>query len=414
MTSSLGRMGAAALSSASSALGSLSGGATKYGAYGLAMRFKVTIGGGLKDLGNWSVCQGLNVNFVPETVREGGQYEHPVYLPGEINYGQITLERAMQKDSSLKVRNWLRQVMTDWVNGESSGAPYEGEAITITLFDGRNGDEVATWELLNAVPTSWTGPSLSGRSSDVALERLQFAHRGFLSAAAAGKPSGLTGTSKAKLTPKGGGESVEFSFNPTSMSMVRGTTFRSEGTFLAISQNQLVDVETLSITLTHLRLEGAKQVEKVATLFSWLQATKNGSTTPATPATPGGRGTANQAKAQRLDFVMGGPQGIHYEVTLNRLDVTYTRFDKNGSPVRANLTITLADATVPPARQNPTSDGPPGRRVHTVTEGDNLPGIAQATYGNPNAWRRIAAANGIDDPLRMRNGRVLLLPGEQD
>ena len=33
-----------------------------------------------------------------------------------------------------------------------------------------------------------------------------------------------------------------------------------------------------------------------------------------------------------------------------------------------------------------------------------------AAYGNATAWRSIAEANGIDDPLRLRRGEVLTIP----
>jgi nucleoid-associated protein YgaU len=48
--------------------------------------------------------------------------------------------------------------------------------------------------------------------------------------------------------------------------------------------------------------------------------------------------------------------------------------------------------------------------VHTVKDGDSLPSIAFRTYGDPNAWRAIADANGIENPLHLRRGTALSLP----
>jgi phage tail-like protein len=396
MTASLGKAAAAVM--ASPLLGSPSAGSTGYRSYGLGMYFTVKVNG-MKGLGNWSACQGLSVNFAPDQLREGGQYEHPWYLPGEVTYGQVTLERAMQKGSSETVRTWLKSVMRKWITSNNTGEAYKGEPVDITLFDG-HGVEVASWTLNNAVPVAWLGPSLSGHSNDVAIERLQFAHRGFLTDATDDSPTPTAGSTKLTLK-KSDAESVSFSYNPTSMSIVRATTFRSEGALVAYQQQQVVDIEKLSITVHNLRLEGEKQVGKVPTLFGWLQ--------PKQGAKQESKGGTNQAEAQRLELKMG--DGIHYEVTLNKLDVKYTRFSREGVPIRAEVGITLADAKQKTPKQNPTSGGPPGVRAHTVTEGDNLPRIAQATCADPNAWRDIAAANGIDDPLRVRNGRVLLLPG---
>lgn len=55
--------------------------------------------------------------------------------------------------------------------------------------------------------------------------------------------------------------------------------------------------------------------------------------------------------------------------------------------------------------------------VWTVKAGDKLPLIAAKVYGDARLWRPIAAANGIDNPLRFPRpqdlGRRLLVPGDQ-
>ena len=60
--------------------------------------------------------------------------------------------------------------------------------------------------------------------------------------------------------------------------------------------------------------------------------------------------------------------------------------------------------------QNPTTRANAGHGVHTVRDGDSLPSIAYAAYGDATAWRAIADANGIDNPLHLRSGRALSLP----
>jgi nucleoid-associated protein YgaU len=45
-----------------------------------------------------------------------------------------------------------------------------------------------------------------------------------------------------------------------------------------------------------------------------------------------------------------------------------------------------------------------------VVAGDTLPSVAFHAYGDPNLWRAVAEANGIDDPMRLRAGTRLLLP----
>jgi nucleoid-associated protein YgaU len=61
-------------------------------------------------------------------------------------------------------------------------------------------------------------------------------------------------------------------------------------------------------------------------------------------------------------------------------------------------------------RQNPTTTGIAGIQSHVVRDGDSLQSIAYAAYGDATAWRTIAEANGIDDPVRLRRGTELSLP----
>jgi nucleoid-associated protein YgaU len=49
-------------------------------------------------------------------------------------------------------------------------------------------------------------------------------------------------------------------------------------------------------------------------------------------------------------------------------------------------------------------------KVWVVKRGQSLATIASAEYGDPRAWRIIADANGIDNPLRLAPGTRLLLP----
>ena len=52
--------------------------------------------------------------------------------------------------------------------------------------------------------------------------------------------------------------------------------------------------------------------------------------------------------------------------------------------------------------------------MHRTVAGDSLASIAFAQYGDPNAWRPLAAYNGIDDPLRVPTGQTILLPSLQE
>jgi nucleoid-associated protein YgaU len=92
------------------------------------------------------------------------------------------------------------------------------------------------------------------------------------------------------------------------------------------------------------------------------------------------------------------------------VQVKYTLFTAAGLPVRATCTVSLEEIAGGPPKQNPTSGGLVPRRVHVVIEGDTLAGIAYNEYGNAALWRAVAAANRIDDPMRLRPGTSVLLP----
>jgi nucleoid-associated protein YgaU len=96
---------------------------------------------------------------------------------------------------------------------------------------------------------------------------------------------------------------------------------------------------------------------------------------------------------------------------LTSVTVNYERFDPYGIPIYATADLTMKDYTEPLPYTNPTSGGLPGRTKHVVTAGENVVRIAQQNYGSPNAWRALAEANDLDDPLRVKPGKLLYLPG---
>ena len=103
-----------------------------------------------------------------------------------------------------------------------------------------------------------------------------------------------------------------------------------------------------------------------------------------------------------------------FRAYLKQVNAKYLMFDQDGSPTRATATITLEEAPVEPARQNPTSGAIRGRRSHLLVEGESLAGLAWREYDDPGLWRGIAAFNGIDDPLRVRSGTRVLLPSADE
>jgi Contractile injection system tube protein/LysM domain len=119
------------------------------------------------------------------------------------------------------------------------------------------------------------------------------------------------------------------------------------------------------------------------------------------------------ARPPTVTFSWG--QVSSFTAVATSLRVRYTLFDVDGTPLRAvaDVVLTQVEKVVGAnggARQNPTTSGIAGLRMHTVRDGDSLQSIAYAMYGDPTRWRPIAEANGIDDPLALRRGRTLSVP----
>ncbi|RKN35802.1 LysM peptidoglycan-binding domain-containing protein [Streptomyces hoynatensis] len=107
-------------------------------------------------------------------------------------------------------------------------------------------------------------------------------------------------------------------------------------------------------------------------------------------------------------FHWGGLTGFPGYVS--KVSVKYTLFTTSGVPVRAVCQVTVEEITGETPGQNPTSGALHARRVHRLRAGETLAHLAWQEYGDPGAWRAIAEANGIDDPMRLAPGRELLLP----
>lgn len=89
---------------------------------------------------------------------------------------------------------------------------------------------------------------------------------------------------------------------------------------------------------------------------------------------------------------------------------TYTLFTSGGTPIRATCSVAMSEMSERLGGQNPTSGALDVVRSCRTVDGETLATIAQREYGDPSAWRLLADANGIDDPLRLAAGTPLLVP----
>lgn len=144
-----------------------------------ACRFALAVGN--LNLGFWSSCTGLGVTLKPPVITPLGNNQFQQVLMPEITYEKVTLQRAVDSQSSPALQQWLIQEIQKWHTQTTNGAPYAGEDTVISLFDNYivTGNPSMSWTLQHCYPTKWTGPVMSG-DSKVAIESLELTHQGFL------------------------------------------------------------------------------------------------------------------------------------------------------------------------------------------------------------------------------------------
>lgn len=119
--------------------------------------------------------------------------------------------------------------------------------------------------------------------------------------------------------------------------------------------------------------------------------------------------TTGRGEPPRVRFTWGNLWS--FEAVIESITQKFTLFLEDGTPVRATLDVgfkQLADEGQYP-RQNPSSGGHPGDRLRAVRAGETLAQIAFEEYGDATIWRHLAAANGVEDPLRLRVGQLLVI-----
>ncbi len=233
---------------------------------------------------------------------------------------------------------------------------------------------------------------------------------------------GALGAAAASMSPipipglgaKDADNEVSFMFNPTEYKVSRSVQLHNEANAATEAGNsEFLGTQPLSLSMQLFFDDFASAngdvTEKINKLFSWQQAIITD-------------GVVGSPPLVKFDW---GKNGIlkNFRGVLTSVSASYTVFNKSGTPIQATVDITLEEAK-PPAPVsdseapgggglpgiNPTSRALDARRIHVVVQGDTLASIANGEYGDPNYWRALAEANGIDDPIRVRPGANLLIP----
>jgi len=138
-------------------------------------KFRVSIAGAsfAANLG-FSKVSGLTSEVEVIEYREGGDTITNRKFPGQVSFGNVTLERGLGFDSDL----------VDWLNGifDPQGGPDQAGAIprynvTISVVT-KTGDIQREFKLKNAFPASREIGDLDASSNEVLIESLELAHEG--------------------------------------------------------------------------------------------------------------------------------------------------------------------------------------------------------------------------------------------
>jgi phage tail-like protein len=141
---------------------------TPYGAY----NFVVELNDGSpsdRAIGGFSDVSGIGTEITLMEYRQGNDVENRVRkVPGLHKAADVTLKRGIMGVTNFY--EWINTVRRD---------PTFRRNVSITLHD-EQGNPVLRWNLINARPMKWTGPTLAGKGgSDVAMEELVIAAEGF-------------------------------------------------------------------------------------------------------------------------------------------------------------------------------------------------------------------------------------------
>ena len=195
---------------------------------------------------------------------------------------------------------------------------------------------------------------------------------------------------------------IEVSFNPTTIRYTASPQYKqlpnndSEYGYRMYYTGNVASSLTMDL-LFDTTTSGDNVQEEYIDFLIELTRVKEGSDPPQPPL----------AKFVWGDFTKG--EFLSFAGVVCNLQVNYTYFLADGTPLRADVDITFKQPDEVKSGTNPTSRSE-ARKVWTVVQGQTLDWIAFQEYGDSSAWRHIARANHISNPRQLRPGTILRLP----
>lgn len=106
---------------------------------------------------------GLGMEITVAEYRAGNfGTNEPMKITGTVKTPDVTLKRGVI--GSLDLYKWLNEVR--------NGSQNQLKNVTIKLMSENHEDTAQEWKLINSRPMKYTGPSLNGKGTDLAIEEL--------------------------------------------------------------------------------------------------------------------------------------------------------------------------------------------------------------------------------------------------
>jgi len=424
--------------------------------------------GGDQSMGaNWQVLELGDVTLNATEAAAGGYDLSRFQMINGVQYGNVTLRRPWTPNQSGWIPEWL--ALADRYGGTTVG-------ISVNYFDNNGNAQTATYNFRNAYPVTWSQPSFTafdGQNLQPIVESITFSHSGYFNTdglaagidtaeavqpcklvilpGASGSSTGIasalasltswtipgsdTGVSSTQVSEVansvantlgtfGPYSSVTFWVPPNTVSVSKQADWQVDPSPTASGSGPAVWNGTNPTTITfNFILDGASS-DSNAIQTTTSTGQNLGGTTSDASVMPVAEQLLSLLEVDPLSAIAGYGSAplviliwgafvspLSYITTM---DMTFTRFNASGTPIRAEGSITLQQYPVFDVLQNPTSGGELPRQSAILYDGDTLAHVAYRQYRSPARWRDLAQSNNIDDPMRVPSGTTMLAPAAEE
>jgi nucleoid-associated protein YgaU len=228
----------------------------------------------------------------------------------------------------------------------------------------------------------------------------------------------MVAASFARIDPSlgGVGDSVPCQFNPTEYTLtkaVQSAEIPIPGLDSPLLQFVRGQAETMTVDLFFDSTDGGTGTTATAVTTLTDKVYEFVKIDPSTHAPPVCEFSwaASGFPGSHLSASLEHQQRYSFRCIVESVRQRFTLFNPWGVPLRATLSVSLREfKTLGDQISELGLQSADQTHTHVVAEGETLTRIAAAVYDDPRLWRAIADANGIDDPLALQPGSILVVP----